>query len=159
MSKGSRMRRFPWAGTLFLVLATVLLMVWIGSHLARLGILSLGADTSLDIQRGGIVIHHIYARAIVPPVPDGEWYDYAAARGWFIPPPTRGFPGFSFQDGLVMGEGSTSGTMISPAHYWQLRLPLWPLVFGPALLAAWLFRRWYKRNRPVRRGFEVAIAG
>ena len=140
---------------LTLLLATTSLTLWLLSKRFSIGIIPLGHETSLQIRDGGIFLRRVYAFGIAPAVPEKDWYSTATARGWTLPPPTPGFPGFSFHDGLVIGRSSGPGALISPSNFWLLRLPLWPSTLLFTLLAAWLLLKWHRSRQSTRRGFEV----
>src|SRR5689334_8536170 len=107
------------------VLVNILCVLWCVSMVTRIGIIPLGQDTSMNIVRGSIVLRHIYASAIAPPVPEDQWHDVAVARGWVTPRSPSGFPMPSFSSGHVMGQGGGfgPGALVSPDSYWLLRIP------------------------------------
>jgi hypothetical protein len=147
--------KFPLTATIFLFLATFLIVLALVSMLVPVGIFSLSPATSLDIRRGVLEIRHFYAFHFAPPVPEADSHDIFVARGWTAPPPSRPFTGFSFQNELVAGETFGRGNPVWPNKYWLFRLPLWPFPILPALLAILLLRRWNRQRQRARQGFEV----
>src|SRR4051812_20282335 len=90
-------------------LANILCVLWCVSMVTRIGIISLGQDTSMNIMSGTIEVRHIYATAIAPPVPEDQWHDIAVARGWTTPRWPTGFPTPSFSSGHVIGQAGAPG--------------------------------------------------
>jgi hypothetical protein len=107
----------PTSAILFVLLATVSLLLWIASLRIRIGIIPLGADTSMCVTEGIVEVRRIYARNVAPEIPDTQWFNTAVGRGWINPPPAQGFPRFAFFDGRVLGEAQSDG-YIAPASYW-----------------------------------------
>jgi hypothetical protein len=118
--------------------------------------ISLGGETVLSFQYGGIEVRHVYANPIGPQMTEDEWRKEVAAHGWYLPPPTRGFPGFSFHNELVMAYQLPTG-MFAPVKYWLWHFPLWLPTVLAALPAAWLGRKWFRQRGVERRGFEVVV--
>jgi hypothetical protein len=110
------------------VASTLILAVWAGSFLHKLGIFSLGMSTNLKIDNGVIELRHIYARG--EPVSEKRFFADPKYRGTI----TLAKPwecSFSAEHWLLFGS--------SPCKYWQLRFPT-PLLLVFVLLFYWLNR-------------------
>jgi hypothetical protein len=155
--KGTRVG-IPVGGTICLVVTVASLALWVGSMFHQgIGIIGLSQTTNLQIYRGIIEVRHIYALGIAPAMTEADWRAACVAHSWYVPKWDGSFPGLAFHDGLVSGEISPHGGLISPNKYWMLRLPLWPVTVICAVLAVWLLRRWYRRRQVERRGFEALV--
>ena len=150
------------AATSAVVLALVCGGLWLVSYAVSVGRFSLGSGTSLRFANGVAEVSHYYAYDIAPPVPRQQWHDTAVARGWTIPTSPGGRfrpPTFHFSTGHVAGVAGPPGpggvSLVSPANYWLLRVPLWALMIPGLIAGALRLARRYAPRHDRRQGFEV----
>jgi hypothetical protein len=139
--------------------------LWGLSCVTSVGMFTLGNGTSLRFTNGVAEVRHFYAYDVAPPVPRALWHDFAVAHGWTTPNTPGGRfapPAFRFSAGHVAGVTGTPssgrGATVSPANYWLMRVPLWPLIVPGLLVGAWRLAAWHHARRRSPRGFEVRPA-
>ena len=147
------------------VAAAACACLWALSGVTSVGMFTLCGGTSLRFTNGVAEVSHFYAYDVAPPVPRALWHDFAVARGWMTPNIPGGRfapPAFHFSSGHVAGVTGTPnsgrGATVSPATYWLMRVPLWPLVLPGLGVGTWRLAAWHSARGRSPRGFEVRPA-
>lgn len=142
------------------VIAAALVAMTIRS--GTVGMFRLGAATDLRFAGTMAEIRHVYEFQVVPAVPVDKWNATMQTLGQPESPQPEGWArlGATFERRHVRGyiEQRFPAT-ISPARYWLLRLPLWPLALPGVIVTPLAVLRWIRRRRDARRrGFAVSLA-
>ncbi len=139
------------------VIAAVLAALTIRA--GTIGTFRLGSATDLRFAGTMAEIRHVYEFRVAPAVPSHKWDATRQALGQAESPVPDGWArlGATFERRLMRGyfEQRLPAT-ISPARYWLLRLPLWPLALPGVIVTPLTVLRWIRRRRDARRrGFTV----
>jgi hypothetical protein len=120
----------------------------------------ISSTSSADISRGVIEIRHIYALDIASPVPVNAWQTVQTKNAWLPPPFQKGWPWLTYSSGHVTGmqDADPYLSLIHPANYWLLRIPLWFLMIPCVLWLPFRIQRWHRYivHPGGGRGFEPA---
>ena len=142
------------------VIAAVLVALTIGT--GTIGVFRLGPATDVRFAGTMAEIRHVYEFHVAPAVPSDKGDATVKALGQPESPQPEGWErlGATFERRHVRGyiEQRFPATF-SPARYWLLRLPLWPLALPGVIVTPLAVFRWIRRRRDARRrGFTVTVA-